>query len=149
MVRARFLAAHPSAERYVGFGDFAWWSLDLERVRFVGGYGRMSWVDVEAYVHVHPDPLAPHADGIMAHMNRDHADANLAYARALADIPNATSARMVAVDRLGVDLLATTPEGLQPARLNFDEPVDTPEAVRKAVVALVARARALLDVSPP
>jgi heme iron utilization protein len=78
-------------------------------------------------------------------MNTDHADANLAYARALAGIPNATSARLVAVDRLGFDLLAATPDGLQPARLNFDEPVDTPEAVRKAVVALLARARAALD----
>ena len=144
-VRARFLEAHPSAESYVGFGDFAWWSLDLESVRFVGGYGRMSWVDVDAYMHVEADPLAPHADGIMAHMNTDHADANLAYAHALAGIPNATSARMVAVDRLGFDLLAATPDGLQPARLNFDAPVDTPEAVRKAVVALLARARAALD----
>jgi putative heme iron utilization protein len=100
-------------------------------------------------MHVQPDPLVRHGDAIMAHMNTDHADANLAYARALAGIANATSARMVAVDRLGFDLLASTPDGLQPARVNFDEPVDTPDAVRKAVVALLARARALLDVSPP
>jgi putative heme iron utilization protein len=147
-VRARFLTEHPSAESYVGFGDFAWWSLDLDSVRFVGGYGRMSWVDVDSYMHVQPDPLAKHADGIMAHMNTDHADANLAYARALAGIADATAARMVAVDRLGFDLLASTPNGLQPARLNFDDPVDTPEDVRKSVVALLARARKKLDVSP-
>ena len=109
----------------------------------------MSWVDVDEYKHVQPDPLASHGDAIMAHMNTDHADANLEYARAFAGIANATSARMVAIDRLGFDLLAATPEGLQPARVNFDEPVDTPEVVRKAVVALLARARALLDSSPP
>jgi putative heme iron utilization protein len=143
-VRARFLDEHPSAESYVGFGDFAWWSLELDSVRFVGGYGRMSWVDVDTYMHVQPDPLARQADGIMAHMNTDHADANLMYARVLADIAGATSARMVAVDRLGFDLLASTANGLQPARLNFDEPVDTPDAVRTAVVALLARARAEL-----
>jgi putative heme iron utilization protein len=149
VLQAQFLAEHPSAESYVAFGDFGWWRLALDSVRFVGGYGRMSWVDVDAYMHVQPDPLARHGDAIMAHMNTDHADANLAYARALAGIANATSARMVAVDRLGFDLLASTPDGLQPARVNFDEPVDTPDAVRKAVVALLARARALLDVSPP
>jgi heme iron utilization protein len=148
-LRARFLAAHPSAESYVEFGDFGWWRLALDSVRFVGGYGRMSWVDVDAYKHVEPDPLARHGDSIMAHMNTDHADANLAYARAQAGIADATSARMVAVDRLGFDLLAATPRGLQPARVNFDDPVDTPEGVRNAVVALLARARAMLDLSAP
>jgi heme iron utilization protein len=148
-LRDRFLSAHPTAASYATFRDFAWWRLDLDSVRFVGGYGRMSWVDVDAYMHVQPDPLAPHADGIMSHMNTDHADANRAYARAFAGITHATSARMVAVDRLGFDLLATTPDGLQPARVNFDEPVDTPAAVRSSVVALLARARALLEVTPP
>ena len=148
-LQARFLAEHPSAASYAAFGDFGWWRLALDSVRFVGGYGRMSWVDVDAYMHVQPDPLARHGDAIMGHMNTDHANANLAYARAFAGITHATSARMVAVDRLGFDLLASTPDGLQPARVNFDEPVDTPDAVRKAVVALLARARALLDVSPP
>lgn len=148
-LRARFLEEHPSAESYVEFGDFGWWHLVPTGVRFVGGYGRMSWVDVDTYMHVQPDPLARQGDAIMAHMNTDHADANLTYARALAGIADATSARMVAVDRLGFDLLATTPNGLQPACVNFDDPVDTPEAVRKAVVALLARARALPDPSSP
>ena len=143
VLRARFLAEHPSAESYVEFRDFGWWRIELDSVRFVGGYGRMSWVDIDAYTHVQPDPLARHGDAIMAHMNTDHADANLAYARALAGIANATSARMVAVDRLGFDLLASTPDGLQPARVNFDEPVDTPDAVRKSVIVLLARAREL------
>lgn len=62
-------------------------------------------------------------------MNSDHANANLAYARAFAGLPTATSAQMVAIDRLGFDLLAATSDGLQPARVNFDEPVDTPLAV--------------------
>jgi putative heme iron utilization protein len=148
-LRERFLAEHPSAENYVEFGDFGWWRLVLDSVRFVGGYGRMSWVDVDSYMHVQADPLARHGDSIMAHMNTDHADANLAYARAQATSADATSARMVAVDRLGFDLLATTPRGLQPARVNFDEPVETPDEVRKAVVALLARARAMLDPSTP
>jgi putative heme iron utilization protein len=148
-LKDRFLEAHPSAESYVAFGDFGWWRLAPDSVRFVGGYGRMSWVDVDEYAHVQPDPLARHGDAIMAHINNDHADANLAYARAFAGISAATSARMVAIDRLGFDLLAATPDGLQPARVNFDEPIDTPDNVRKAVVALLARARALLDSSPP
>jgi len=146
--RERFLAAHPTATSYIEFRDFGWWRLELTRVRFVGGYGRMSWVDIDEYTHVAPDPLAAHANGIMAQMNIDHADANLAYARALAGFTDAKSARMVAIDRLGFDLLATTSDGLQPVRVNFDEPVDTPDAVRSAVVVLLERARAMLEGDP-
>ena len=137
----RYLDVHPTADAYASFGDFAWWRLDVESVRFVGGYGRMSWVDADAYLHAIADPIAPDADAIIEHMNADHADANLAYVRVFANVPEATSARMIAVDRLGMELVATTPNGLQPARVNFDEPVDSKEAVRKAVVAMLRRAR--------
>jgi putative heme iron utilization protein len=139
--RERFLAAHPSAESYVSFGDFGWWRLDVSSVRFVGGYGRMSWVDAAAYLHAEVDPLAWAADGIVAHMNEDHADANLAYAQALLGISDATFARMVAVDRFGMELVVVTPTGLVSARCNFDEPASDPDAVRGAVIALLRRAR--------
>src|SRR3954470_11305011 len=39
--RAAFLARVPSAATYVDFDDFALWVLRVERVRWVGGYGRM------------------------------------------------------------------------------------------------------------
>ena len=41
----RYLAANPTAEYYIGFGDFAFYRLDVASIRYVGGYGRMSWVD--------------------------------------------------------------------------------------------------------
>jgi putative heme iron utilization protein len=139
--RDRFLAAHPSAESYVSFGDFGWWRLDVSSVRFVGGYGRMGWVDAAAYATAEVDPLAHAADGIVAHMNEDHADANLAYAQVLLGITDATSAQLVAVDRLGMELVVSTPRGLVPARCNYDEPADSADAVRKAVIQLLRRAR--------
>ncbi|HEX7096615.1 MAG TPA: DUF2470 domain-containing protein, partial [Acidimicrobiales bacterium] len=137
----RYLTRHPAARSYVDFGDFGWWRIEVDSVRFVGGYGRMSWVDPEEYATMTAHPLAEHADRIIAHMNDDHADAALAYVQMLCGVPEATSARVVAVDRLGLELVATTPTGVQPARVNFDEPADTPDAVRKAVVTLLARAR--------
>jgi heme iron utilization protein len=48
-VRARFLAVHPEAARYAGFADFAFYRLEPTSLRFVGGFGRMSWVDAAAY----------------------------------------------------------------------------------------------------
>ncbi len=49
---------------------------------------------------------------------------------------------MTAVDRYGFDIAAKTPAGPRAARLAFDEPVATPDEVRRAMVALVKRARA-------
>jgi putative heme iron utilization protein len=137
----RFVAAHPTTASYVGFGDFHWWRLAVSAVRYVGGYGRMSWVPVDDYRRTDADPLHPHAEGIVAHMNDDHADACLVYAQFYAGLGDATSARLLGVDQFGLDLLATTPNGLQPTRVAFDEPETTPEGVRRAVVALFARAR--------
>jgi hypothetical protein len=47
--RAVFLAAHPDAAMYAGFKDFAFYRLDPEAVRYVGGFGRMSWVSADDY----------------------------------------------------------------------------------------------------
>ncbi|MDQ4070151.1 MAG: CREG family protein [Actinomycetota bacterium] len=56
--RERYLAANPSAAGYVDFGDFAFHRLDVQAVRYVGGYGRMSWVDAAAYAVAEPGPTA-------------------------------------------------------------------------------------------
>jgi putative heme iron utilization protein len=139
--RDRFFERHPSARVYADFADFAFWRLAVEAVRFVGGYGRMSWVEPEAYAAAPVDPLADDIDGIVNHMNDDHADACLAYVRALAGIGGATSARLVGVDRLGMDLLATTPDGMVTTRVNYPAPADDAVAVRVAVVGMLRAIR--------
>lgn len=139
--RETFLEQQPSASSYVDFKDFAFYRLEPTALRYVGGFGRMSWVSAEDYRAAEPDPLASAAAGILAHMNDDHADAVLAYAKALARISTAESATMTAVDRYGFELTATTPEGPRPARLAFDAPVATVDDVRRAMIAMVERAR--------
>jgi len=44
-VRDRYLDANPTSAYYIDFGDFAFYRLDVTSIRYVGGYGRMSWVD--------------------------------------------------------------------------------------------------------
>ena len=88
------------------------------------------------------DPLANDAARMIAHMNEDHADANLAYAQVLCGISDATEARIVAIDRHGIELIATTPAGEHQARLDFDEPAESPDAAVRALIALLERARA-------
>lgn len=42
--RAAYLAAHPDAASYFEMRDFALYRLRVEALRYIGGFGRMSWV---------------------------------------------------------------------------------------------------------
>jgi putative heme iron utilization protein len=113
-------------------------------VRYIGGYGRMSWVDIADWRGGQPDPIAPHASAIIEHMNADHADAMVAFCRALTRATDTAAATMTGVDRYGFEMSAQTGRGPRPIRLPFPEPIATPEDARRAMVALVRRARELL-----
>jgi putative heme iron utilization protein len=139
--RGAFLAAQPDASYYVDYKDFAFYRLEPVALRYVGGFGRMSWVGADEYRAAEPDPLAESAGGVLSHMNGDHADAVLAYARVLAGFADATAATMTAVDRYGFEMQVSTPAGPRASRLGFDAPVATPGEVRGALIAMLARAR--------
>jgi len=47
--RARFLRAVPSSATYADMRDFAWYRLEPVSLRYVGGFGRMTWIDGAAY----------------------------------------------------------------------------------------------------
>lgn len=141
VARAAYLAAVPTARYYAGFGDFSLYVLEVERVRWVGGYGRMDSADAEAYANAQADPVGA-ARGAVAHLNADHADALLAMAQQLGGYPDATAATCTAADRYGLDLAVQTPRGTAPARVGFAEPVAEAAGLRGATVELARRARA-------
>jgi len=137
----RYLAAVPTARVYAEFRDFSLWVLRVERVRWVGGYGRMASAGGGAYAAAAPDVVGPAAPGAIAHLNADHADALLAMARTLGGHPDATTAACHAIDRLGLDLFVSTPRGSAFTRLAFARPVTDPGGLRAATVELARRAR--------
>jgi putative heme iron utilization protein len=139
--RHAYLVANPTAGYYIDFADFAFYRLAVGSIRYVGGYGRMSWVDAADYAAAEPDPLTGVAAGVIEHMNADHAEAQVLYCRHLAGRPDTTAATMSAVDRYGFEMIATGPSGRAAVRLGFPEPCSTGDEVRGAMVALVAEAR--------
>lgn len=141
-VRDRYLAANPTAAYYIDFGDFTFFRLSVRDIRYVGGYGRMSWVTAADYAAAEPDPLVDAAAGIIGHMNADHAEAQVLFCRHLADRPDTTEASMSAVDRYGFELVAVSPAGRAAVRIGFPEPCTSADEVRRALVAMVAEARA-------
>ena len=142
--RAAFFAAHPNSAYYADFRDFAFWTLHVEHVRYIGGYGRMSWISKADWQAAEPDPLCPSAAGVIAHMNGDHTDAMVLYCKAFSKATEVTSASMTGVDRYGFDMSAMTPQGPRPVRLAFARPVSTPEEVRAALISMVKDAKSKL-----
>jgi putative heme iron utilization protein len=144
IARDRYLDANPAAEYYIEFGDFEFYRLGVRSIRYVGGYGRMSWVDPADYARAEPDPLVDAAAGIVEHMNADHADAQVLFCRYFAGRDETTAASMSAVDRYGFEMIAVSEAGRAAVRLAFPDECATGEEVRVAMVAMVREARAAL-----
>lgn len=142
--RAAFFAAHPNSQYYADFRDFSFWKLQVGWVRYIGGYGRMSWISKAEWQAAEPDPIGASAAGIIAHMNADHADAMMLYCKAFSKANELTSASMTGIDRYGFEMSAQTSEGPRPVRLAFPKPVSTPEEVRAALISMVKDAKSKL-----
>lgn len=140
--RTRFIARHPSAEMYAGFGDFAIWKITVERAHMVAGFGRIHWIDDFPYAGDWP-VLAEAEPDILAHMNADHADAVQLYATRLLG-RDGDGWSLCGIDPEGADLIRTTATGgRELARLPFENPVHDAESARAELVRLVKKARSL------
>lgn len=102
-LRARFLARHPGAALYAGFGDFALWRVAPDRAHFVGGFGRAVWF---------PAPFGLRPEALVALGAAEPA----LIARANAALAGRLGAwRVAAVDADGADLT----DGQQARRVAF------------------------------
>lgn len=144
-VRRRFLARQAQAGFYADFPDFSFWRLAVEGAHFVGGFGRI--VDLAPEDLLIPlagaEAVVAAEDGIVAHMNEDHADALALYAQAFGGdaARGDASWRMTGVDPEGCDLL----QGSAALRIPFATRVLTPGDARKELVRLVDVARAKIS----
>lgn len=143
--KASYLEAHPSAAYYIDFSDFSFWQLKVESLRYIGGYGRMSWADGADWRSSEADPIAPLAAGIIDHMNDDHRDAMVAYCHAFSKAADTTAATMTQIDRYGFEMSAETGAGPRPIRLAFRQPIETADEARQEMVALIKNARGVLE----
>ncbi len=135
--RARFLAVHPYAALYAGFGDFHLWRIAPRGGLLVGGFARASRLRAAELV---PDPdaaaaIAAAEAGILSHCNNDHADAMAAIGAAASG--RAGAWRMATADSEGFDLaLEETTQ-----RIDFSAPVADSGGLRNELVRLTQAAR--------
>lgn len=78
---------------------------------------------------------------ILDHMNDDHADAVLNYARHFGDKTDARSAKLVDIDQESIFLEAETDAGQEPLRIQFPQPLATPDEAHVTLVVMAKQAR--------
>jgi putative heme iron utilization protein len=131
----RYLRFHPQAESYFAMHDFHFYRIEPVRVRFIGGFGKIHWVEPAQYLL--PDTaLTAQENDILDHMNADHADTLRAYCRQVhgLETPQTT---MIGIDPDGFDVRAKT----QILRFDFDVAVMDAQQARRALIELATAAK--------
>jgi len=95
-----YLQKHPNAAIWVDFGDFTWFRMEVENIRFVGGFARAGNVKASDYRATSPDPIYPLSAPVAGHMNQDHSSATLAMVKS---VPGLEDAELKAAEILSLD----------------------------------------------
>jgi len=136
--RRRYLARHPEAEMFAGFGDFGFYQIELSGVHLVAGFGRI--VDLKPAEVLTDlsgaDELVEAEPDILAHMNADHADTCRLYATKLLGAPDGNW-RCAGSDPDGLELQM----GRMALWLPFPERVRAPGVLRVMLKQLADQAR--------
>ncbi|MDZ8104263.1 MAG: DUF2470 domain-containing protein [Nostoc sp. DedQUE12a] len=78
---------------------------------------------------------------ICNHMNEDHADAVVLYAKTFGGITDAIAAQMLSIDAQGMDLTAQVNGEDVPVRIEFDHVLVDSEDAHQTLIAMVKQAR--------
>jgi heme iron utilization protein len=78
------------------------------------------------------------------HMNDDHADSNLMYVKVYGNLWEATAARLLRLDKAGMELEVTSASGIQRLRLTFDHRLQDEKDAERTLVAMSRHAQAVI-----
>jgi putative heme iron utilization protein len=138
-VHARYSARVPDAPRYFDAHRFGYWKLEPLRVRAIGGFGAIHWLEGDALLR---EPLGggleESAPAILEHMNEDHEAALLDVCAAAGNGERGQSARMLDVDRAGFLVETRSPDAVR--FIEFGREIHAADA-RNVFVELTKRAR--------
>jgi putative heme iron utilization protein len=138
LLRRRYLNAHPSAEAFVNFKDFAFFRIHPTGAHLVAGFGRIVDLKPEQFLTdmTGAEALLDAEPGAVEHMNADHRDAMNLYATKLLGA-EAADWTCTGCDPDGMDMQA----GTATLRLDFPERVTSGTELRKMLVRLAGEAR--------
>ncbi|MEQ5840606.1 pyridoxamine 5'-phosphate oxidase [Paraburkholderia acidicola] len=116
----RYLRYHPDAARYLALGDFSFWTMNVDRLRYIGGFGAMGWLDAQDLDPL--EPLAPDEEAALADFFDGHPK-------------RADGLVLAGVDRYGADLKIAG----ERTRFMFDVPKCDSDALHAALADCIER----------
>ena len=132
----RYFALFPESRSYEQMGDFGFWRIEPVRVRWIGGFGEIRWIERDDWLVPTPEWSSGEAS-IVAHMNDDHGDALAAMVRARFG-GEAADAAMLACGVEGFHVRS----GVAVRWIPFEKPCASAGEVRAEMVRLARAARA-------
>lgn len=138
----QYVRLYPEAESYRQAHDFKMWRLDVKRVRYIGGFGKIFWLEQEEWLA--PESPWPYENeqGMIKHMNEDHQDAmSLMLKQHFSIDDEAPEMSGVLIDGCFIR------SNLRNFWISFDRVCKDSTDVRKALVVLTKAARAELSTS--
>ena len=69
--RARFEEFLPESKKYAAMHDFNFYRLHIDQIRWIGGFGKIAWLDNKDWKQFKPKWMS-NKTSIIDHMNKDH-----------------------------------------------------------------------------
>jgi putative heme iron utilization protein len=127
----RYYRTYPWSRDYHRTHGFAFFRLEPVRLRYIGGFGDIRWIEPAAFTLANPFAVAQET-AIVEHMNADHQAAMRGYLRHFKGLPcgDDQEVTLAGIDAEGIDLLVER----RLLRLAFDQPVGSPMEARQRLV---------------
>ena len=132
---ARYLRYFPEAESYSGMHDFSFYRIVPEAIRYIGGFGKIHWIDARSYL-IPPYTLIGQEADVTAHMNADHRDTMRRYCLHFHHV-EAVNVEMLGIDYDGFDV--RTEDSV--LRFSFAKPVLDAQQARAELVEMARIAK--------
>lgn len=127
----------PKSRDYHQSHDFSFYRMTLVSVRFIGGFGRIHWIEPQDFHWDNPFH-GKGEDYIINHMNEDHQKDLEVYCQHYQQIDTSEKeVRMVGIDQQGFDVFVEDRQ----VRFTFDEPVTDAKQAREKLVAMSKMAK--------
>lgn len=128
----RYYEYFPQSRDYHKTHDFYFYTIELKRVRFIGGFGQIYWIEKEDFIT--PNPFSFEQEQHMVqHMNTDHMDAIRHYCDLHSILLNDDEKVVMAgIDSEGFHLRINK----RIYRIKFQQSVSNSQEVRAAMVAM-------------
>lgn len=136
--KPKYVRYFPNSKDYFKTHDFHFYQISLVKVRFIGGFGEIYWVEKNDFLQ--KNPLAEAEAHILSHMNEDHANALRNYCKAFGATDPA-EVHMIGIDSEGFDVLA---DG-KFHRFEFDRPIGNSQEARERLVEMAKKAQEIVS----